>query len=69
MRDVCTKSQIKKFNKGETVTTYIEKRLNGELVSKEILSNDTYSPMQTKIRVGPAAPVAPAPVAPGVVGP
>lgn len=54
---------------GYRVTTYIEKRLNGELVSKEILSNDTYSPMQTKIRVGPAAPVAPAPVAPGVVGP
>ena len=41
---------------GYRVTTYIEKRLNGELVSKDILSNDTYSPMQTKIRVGPAAP-------------
>ena len=50
---------------GYRVTTYIEKRLNGELVSKEILSNDTYSPMQTIIRVGPAAPApAPAPAPP-----
>ena len=38
---------------GYRVTTYIEKRLNGEVVSKDILSNDTYSPMQTIIRVGP----------------
>ena len=50
---------------GYRVTTYIEKRLNGELVSKEILSNDTYSPMQTIIRVGPTAPApAPAPAPP-----
>lgn len=46
---------------GYKVTTYIEKRLNGELVSKEILSNDTYSPMKAIVRVGAPAPV-PAPV-------
>lgn len=40
---------------GYHVTTYIEKKLNGVEVSKEILSNDTYSPMQTIIRTGPAA--------------
>lgn len=45
---------------GYYVTTYIEKRLNGAEVSKEVLSKDTYSPMQTIIRTGPA--VAPAPV-------
>lgn len=46
---------------GYRVTTYIEKRLNGEVVSKDILSNDTYSPMQTIIRVGPAPAPVPAP--------
>ena len=35
---------------GYKVTTYIEKRLNGEEVSKEVLSNDTYSPMKAIIR-------------------
>lgn len=38
---------------GYKVTTYIEKKLGGELVSKEILSNDTYSPMKTIINIGP----------------
>lgn len=38
---------------GYKVTTYIEKRLNGELVSKEVLSNDTYSPMKAIINIGP----------------
>lgn len=35
---------------GYKVTTYIEKRLNGAVVSKEVLSNDTYSPMKAIIR-------------------
>jgi vancomycin resistance protein YoaR len=39
---------------GCKVTTYIEKRLNGQLVSKEVLSNDTYSPMKNIIRIGPS---------------
>ena len=45
---------------GYKVTTYKEVRYNGEVVSKEAISNDTYSPMQTIIRVGPtvSAPVA-----------
>lgn len=38
---------------GYKVTTYIEKRLGGELISKEVLSNDTYSPMKTIINIGP----------------
>lgn len=38
---------------GYKVTTYIEKKLNGEVVSKEVLSNDTYSPMKTIINIGP----------------
>lgn len=41
---------------GYKVTTYIEKRLNGVVVSKEILSNDTYVPMKTIIRVGTGTP-------------
>lgn len=42
---------------GYKVTTYIEKRLNGEVVSKDVLSNDTYSPMRTIIHVGPGVPM------------
>lgn len=42
---------------GYKVTTYKEVRYNGEVVSKEILSNDTYSPMKTIIRRGPGVPV------------
>lgn len=42
---------------GYKVTTYIEKRLNGQVVSKEVLSNDTYSPMKTIINIGPGVPV------------
>jgi len=43
---------------GYKVTTYIEKRLNGAVVSKDVLSNDTYTPMKAIIRRGPvAAPV------------
>lgn len=38
---------------GYRVTTYIEKRLGGALVSKEVLSKDTYNPMKTIIHVGP----------------
>ncbi len=38
---------------GYKVTTYIEKRLRGELVSKEVLSNDIYSPMKAIINIGP----------------
>ena len=42
---------------GYKVTTYKEVRYNGEVISKNIISNDTYSPMQTIIRVGPGVPV------------
>lgn len=42
---------------GYKVTTYIEKRLEGALVSKEVLSNDTYSPMKTIILTGPEVPI------------
>lgn len=42
---------------GYKVTTYKELRLNGEVVSKEVISNDTYSPMRTIIRIGPQLPV------------
>lgn len=38
---------------GCKVTTYKELRLNGEVVSKEAISNDTYQPMRTIIRVAP----------------
>lgn len=37
---------------GYKVTTYIEKRLAGAVVSKEVLSNDTYKAMTTIIHVG-----------------
>lgn len=37
---------------GYKVTTYKELRLNGEVVSKEAISSDTYSPMRTIVRVG-----------------
>ena len=45
---------------GYRVTTYIEKTCNGE-TTKEILSNDTYQPMNTIIRVGTAGVPAAAP--------
>ena len=38
---------------GCKVTTYKELRLNGEVVLKEPISNDTYQPMRTIIRVAP----------------
>lgn len=38
---------------GCKVTTYKELRVNGEVVSKEPISNDTYQPMRTIIRVAP----------------
>lgn len=38
---------------GYKVTTYIERRLAGVVVSKEVLSNDTYKAMSTIINVGP----------------
>ena len=37
---------------GYKVTTYIEKRLAGAVVSKEVLSNDSYNAMPTIIHVG-----------------
>lgn len=37
---------------GYKVTTYIEKRLAGAVISKEVLSNDTYKAMKTVINVG-----------------
>ena len=39
---------------GYKVTTYIEKTANGN-TTREVLSNDTYQPMHTIIKVGPAA--------------
>lgn len=38
---------------GYRVTTYKEKWVNGALVSRDLLSNDTYQPMTTIVRVGP----------------
>ena len=38
---------------GYKVTTYKELRQNGVVVSKEVISNDTYNPMRTIIRVAP----------------
>lgn len=37
---------------GYKVTTYIVKKLNGVEVSRDVLSNDTYQPMKTIVRVG-----------------
>ncbi len=37
---------------GYKVTTYIEKRLAGAVISKEVLSNDTYKAMKTIVNVG-----------------
>lgn len=41
---------------GYRVTTYKEVRYNGEVISKDVITNDTYKPMQTVIRVGPGVP-------------
>ena len=41
---------------GCRVTTYKETRLNGTVISKEVISNDTYDPMRKIVRVGPGAP-------------
>ena len=38
---------------GCKVTTYKELKLNGEIVSKEVISNDTYQPMRTIVGVAP----------------
>ena len=38
---------------GYRVTTYKEKWVSGALVSRDLLSNDTYQPMKTIVRVGP----------------
>ena len=38
---------------GCKVSTYKETRLDGKLVSKELISTDTYSPMKAIIRIGP----------------
>ena len=38
---------------GYKVTTYKELRQNGVVVSKEVISNDTYNPMRAIIRVAP----------------
>lgn len=38
---------------GCKVTTYKETKLDGKLVSREIISTDTYQPMKAIIRVGP----------------
>ena len=52
---------------GYKVTTYKEVRLNGNVISKEVISNDTYSPMHTIIRVGPGVPAAPTSAEPAPV--
>ena len=38
---------------GLRVTTYKDTKLEGKLVSREVFTTDTYSPMQNIIRVGP----------------
>ncbi len=48
---------------GYKVTTYIERTCDGE-TKREVLSNDTYQPMATIIRVGTAGAVDPAAVPP-----
>ena len=53
---------------GYKVTTYIEKTCDGE-TTREVLSNDTYQPMATIIRVGAAPAPAPAPVDPAAMPP
>ena len=37
---------------GYKVTTYLEKRIGGAVVSKDILSNDTYKPMKKIVHIG-----------------
>ena len=50
---------------GYRVTTYKEKVLNGAIISKEVISNDIYKPMNRIIKVGPTpAPVVETSVAP-----
>lgn len=44
---------VQKGSSGCKVTTYKETRLNGAVVSKEIISNDTYSALKSIVRVGP----------------
>lgn len=44
---------VQKGSSGCKVTTYKETRLNGTVVSKEIISNDTYSALKSIVRVGP----------------
>lgn len=38
---------------GLKVTTYKDTKLDGKLISREVISTDTYSPMKAIIRVGP----------------
>ena len=47
---------------GYRVTTYKEKKLNGSVISKDVLSTDTYKAMTRIVKIGPEAPkvVAPA---------
>ena len=42
---------------GARVTTYKEVVLNGEVISKEVISNDVYQAMTRIVKNGPAAPV------------
>ncbi len=42
---------------GYRVTTYKEVRLNGQVISKEPISNDIYSPMKAIVRVGAGMPI------------
>ena len=47
------KQRVLDINPNAKVTTYKELRLNGEVVSKEAITNDTYNPMRRIVRVAP----------------
>ena len=44
---------VQKGASGLRVTTYKDTKLDGKLISREVFTTDTYSPMQNIIRVGP----------------
>ena len=43
---------VQKGGNGLKVTTYKDTKLDGKLISREVISNDTYKPMNAIIRVG-----------------
>lgn len=44
---------VQSGSSGYKVTTYRETRLDGKVISREIVSTDTYQPMKSIVRVGP----------------